>query len=299
MSQEPKPLESRRTFLKAGLAAGVMAGVGVTPLAAEPKTATDVVTLGRSGVRATRLAFGTGTHGGRVQLDLGQQEFTRQVRYAYDHGIRFFETSESYGTSQQMLGTALKGLPRESYTLMTKVTTDDDPNPTARLDELRSNTMTDYFDIVLLHWQHNGNWPTESARWQDAILAAEQKKAIVSHGASVHGLPALRRMPGNTWLNVAMIRMNHKGVIMDTETADSGGLGDVNEVVDHIHQVKREGMGVISMKLVGEGRFTNREDRQASLRFAFRNAGVDSVTLGFKNTAEIDEAIENLNLALA
>jgi 1-deoxyxylulose-5-phosphate synthase len=56
---------------------------------------------------------------------------------------------------------------------------------------------------------------------------------------------------------------------------------------------------VISMKLVGEGAFTTREDRQASLRFAFRNAGVDSVTIGFKNTAEIDEAIENVNLALA
>jgi aryl-alcohol dehydrogenase-like predicted oxidoreductase len=73
----------------------------------------------------------------------------------------------------------------------------------------------------------------------------------------------------------------------------------VDEVVAHVKQVRKEGMGVISMKLVGEGRFTNREDRQAAMRFAFNNAGVDSVTVGFKNTAEIDEAIENLNLALA
>ena len=58
-------------------------------------------------------------------------------------------------------------------------------------------------------------------------------------------------------------------------------------------------MGVISMKLVGEGHFTQREDRQAAMKFAFRNAGVDAVTVGYKNTAEIDEAIENLNLALA
>lgn len=299
MAQESINRESRRSFLRTGLAAGVVAGVGALPLAAEPQKATDVITLGRSGVRATRLAFGTGTKGGSVQQALGQQEFTRLVRYAYDHGIRFFETSESYGASQQMLGNALKGLPRESYTLMTKVTTDDDPNPAARLDEMRRNSMTEYFDIMLLHWQHNGNWPTASAHWQDAILAAEEKKAIVSHGASVHGLPALRRMPGNTWLNVAMIRVNHKGVIMDTEVADSGGLGNVDEVVDHIHQVKSEGMGVISMKLCGEGRFTNRQDRQAALRFAFRNAGVDAVTIGYKNTAEIDEAIENLNMALA
>jgi aryl-alcohol dehydrogenase-like predicted oxidoreductase len=58
-------------------------------------------------------------------------------------------------------------------------------------------------------------------------------------------------------------------------------------------------MGVISMKLIGEGRFTQREDRQAAMKFAFTNAGVDCVTVGFKSTAEIDEAIENLNQALA
>jgi hypothetical protein len=96
-----------------------------------------------------------------------------------------------------------------------------------------------------------------------------------------------------------MIRMNHKGVRMDAEDYDTNGLGNVNEVVEHVKQVRKEGMGVISMKLVGEGAFTAREDRQAAMKFAFRNAGVNAVTVGYKNTAEVDEAIENLNLALA
>jgi hypothetical protein len=96
-----------------------------------------------------------------------------------------------------------------------------------------------------------------------------------------------------------MIRMNHKGVRMDAEDYNTGGLGNVNEVVTHVKQVRQVGMGVISMKLVGEGAFTSREDRRAAMKFAFRNAGVDSVTLGYKNTAEVDEAIENVNLAFA
>jgi hypothetical protein len=85
---------------------------------------------------------------------------------------------------------------------------------------------------------------------------------------------------------------------MDAEDYNTDGLGNVSEVVTHVKQVRKEGMGVISMKLVGEGTF-NREDRQRAMRFAFKNAGVDCVTVGYKNTAEIDEAIENLNLALA
>jgi aryl-alcohol dehydrogenase-like predicted oxidoreductase len=57
-------------------------------------------------------------------------------------------------------------------------------------------------------------------------------------------------------------------------------------------------MGVISMKLAGEGSF-GRDDRQKAMRFAFQNAKVDSVTVGYKSPQEIDEAIDNINLALA
>jgi len=288
---------SRRQFLKTGLVAGALAGTGTLALATERRTATDWVTLGRSDVKVTRLAFGTGSMSGQVQQTLGQEGFTRLVRYAYDRGIRFFETSESYDETPRMLGVALKGLPRESYRIMNKVTTYHAADPHQKLEELRKFVDTEYFDVMLLHWQHTATWPQDTTRWQDAILAAEEKKAIVSHGASVHGLPALRQMPGNKWLNVAMIRVNHNGTDMDAEAYDTDGLGNVSEVVKHVHQVQKEGMGVISMKLIGQGTF-NREDRQKAMRFAFQEAGVDCVTVGYKNTAEIDEAIENLNLAL-
>jgi 1-deoxyxylulose-5-phosphate synthase len=292
------PHYSRRDFLKTGLAAGALAGIGSVPLWAERETATDWVTLGKSGVKVTRLAFGTGSLSGKVQRDLGQDQFTRLVRHAYDRGIRFFETAESYGEMHRMLGLALKGIPRDSYRLMSKVTTRQGVHPQQKFDELRKLANSEYFDVMLLHWQHTATWPADTSRWQDGILEAQSKKAIVSHGASVHGLPALRQVPGNKWLDIAMIRMNHKGTRMDAEDYNTEGLGNVTEVVVHVKQVRKEGMGVVSMKLAGEGSF-NREDRQAAMRFAFKNAGVDCVTVGYKNTAEIDEAIENLNLALA
>ena len=287
---------SRRKFLKAGLFA---AAAGTLPLPAARGTATDWVTLGKSGVKVTRLAFGTGTFSGRTQRELGQEEFTKLVRHAYDRGIRFFETSESYAEMHKMLGVALKGIPRDTYRLMSKVTTREGVNPQAKIDELRKLAKADYFDVMLMHYQHAATWPTSTVRWQDGILEAKMKQAVVGHGASVHGLPALRQFPGNKWLEIAMIRVNHKGTKMDAEDYNTAGAGDVSEVVTHVKQVHTEGMGVISMKLVGEGAFTTREDRQSAMRFAFNNARVDCVTVGYKNIAEIDEAIENLNLALA
>ncbi len=299
---------SRRNFLRTGLAAGTLAASGTAVARAAFKgfvqptpaggAATDWVTLGNSNVKVTRLAFGTGSLSGEVQRGLGQEDFNRLVRHAYDNGIRFFETAESYRDMHRMLGIALKGIPRDSYALMSKITTHGDVPPQQKLDELRTLAQTEYFDIMLLHWQHDTNWPTESQPWEDAILEFQSKKVILGRGASVHGLPALRRCPDSKFLQLAMIRMNHKGVKMDAEDYNTNGLGNVNEVVEHVHQVRANGMGVISMKLVGEGSFTNREDRQAAMRFAFRN-GVNSVTVGYKNNAEIDEAIQNVNLALA
>ena len=288
---------SRREFIRTSLAAGALATTGTFPLLAAGAKATDWVTLGKSGVKVTRLAFGTGSRGGSVQRNLGQEQFTSLVRHAYDRGIRFFETSDTYDEMHSMLGIALRGLPRDSYRLMSKVTTDSG-DPQRRFDDLRRQANTDYFDIMLLHVQQTATWPTDSARWQDGILKAESRKIVLSHGASVHGLPALRQVPGNKWLKVAMIRMNHIGTRMDNEDNSWDDRGIVPEVVDHVHQARKSGLGIISMKLVGEGIF-NHEDRQKAMRFAFQNAGVDCVTLGYKSPAEVDEAIDNLNLALA
>jgi predicted aldo/keto reductase-like oxidoreductase len=289
---------SRRDFIKTGIAAGTLASVGTLPVSAARATATDKVMLGNCGLEVTRLAFGTGSNNGHVQYALGQAEFTKLVRYAYDRGIRFFETAEAYMTPA-MLGEALKGLPRDSYQLMTKVTTDKGVDPQARFDEMRKKSQTEYFDIMLLHWQHTADWVSQTQRWQDGINEAQEKKVILKRGASVHGLPALRQVPGNKWLEVAMIRMNHKGAVMDSAVADDGSLGDVAEVVQHVKQVKQQGMGVISMKLVGDGTFTRHDDRLAAMKFAFRNAGIDCATVGFKSPQEVDEAIDNMNAALA
>src|SRR5580700_2004587 len=288
---------TRRDFLKTSVAATVLSGVGGSALAQTPKrSATDWVTLGKSKVKVTRLAFGTGTHGGQVQRDLGQEEFTRLVRHAYDRGIRFFETSDTYRGMPEMLGIALKGIPRDTYRLMTKYHTPSSGDPTPNIDEARRQLNTEYIDILLLHCLRPATWAADYRSLQDGFSEAQSKKVILTKGASVHGLPALRTMPGNEWLEIAMIRMNHNGTRMDNQYDHEVDVtGNVDEVVAHTKKVHSQGMGVISMKLVGEGRFTSFEDRDAAMKFAMNLGCVDAVTIGFKNTAEIDEAIDRMN----
>jgi aryl-alcohol dehydrogenase-like predicted oxidoreductase len=292
---------SRRDFLKGALAGGVLTATGglAVPAQAAKRSATDWVTLGNSGVKVTRLAFGTGTFGGRVQRELGQENFTKLVRHAYDRGIRFFETADNYREMQTMLGIALKGIPRDSYRLMTKYRLREQENPRATIDRLRKELNTEYFDILLLHCVRTPEWANEFERLRDEFSEAKQKKILLAHGASAHGLLPVRTFPGNNWLDVALLRINHDGTKMDNlQMRDSDDKGDVKEVTSHIQKIHRQGTGVLGMKLIGESQFTTPEQRDASIRYVMRLGTVDAVTIGYKNTAEIDEAIERINTHL-
>ncbi len=287
---------SRRDFMKLGAAAALATAV---PAYAAKRSATELVPLGNSGVKVSRMALGTGTYSGKVQKDLGQEGFNRLVRHAYDNGIRFFETADAYTGMPQMLATALKGIPRDTYKLMSKYRVRDMDNPQATIDRLRKDLNSDYFDILLLHCVRSPKWPEETLKLQDAFQEAKQKKVLLAHGASVHGLQGLRAFPGNKFLDVALLRTNHKGVKMDNmDLRDNEELGDVNEVITHAKKIHGQGIGVLGMKLVGEGRFTTPEDREAAMQYVMKLGCVDAVTIGFKSAAEIDEAMRRMNRAL-
>ena len=200
----------------------------------------------------------------------------------------------------QMLATALKGIPRDSYKFMTKyrLRTTDDPKATIDRSAATSTPSTSTSCCCTACAPTPGS--RTSSRLRDAFSEAKSKKIVMAHGASCHGLIPLRTLENNTnWLDVTLLRINHNGTRMDTlQTRDTDDLGDVNEVVAHAKKIHASGTGVLGMKLIGEGRFTSPEDREAALKFAMGSGAVDAVTIGYKNTAEIDEAIERMKRVL-
>jgi predicted aldo/keto reductase-like oxidoreductase len=221
------------------------------------------------------------------------------VRHAYDRGIRFFETADSYREMPGMLATALRGLPRDSYKLMTKYRLKDQEDIRGTIDRLRRDLNSEYVDILLMHCVRTPDWPEQFKRLRDEFSEAKSKKILLAHGASCHGLLPLRAFPATTnWLDVALLRVNHDGTRMDTIESESNEKGNVPEVVSHIAKIRKSGTGVLGMKLMGEGRFTTPEQRDASLKYVMKLGTVDAVTIGFKNTAEVDEAIERINTHL-
>jgi hypothetical protein len=136
----------------------------------------------------------------------------------------------------------------------------------------------------------------------DAIAEAQSRKWIRARGVSCHSLPALRRARELDWVQVHLVRLNPQGAHMDTpaETWNAeSNQSHVAPVVKEIEEMRAKGKGIIGMKLIAEGDFTEPEQREKSIRYAMQSGLLDAAVIGFKDTAEIDEAIERMNRALA
>ena len=296
---------SRREFLHTSLTAtsALVLGAGsLTPAstqAATRRTAVDQVTLGKTGIKLSRLGMGTGSSSGQVQRALGQEGFNSLVKYAYDQGITYFDCSQTYATFG-WLGGAIKGLPREKLFIQSKI-----PGQPEKIldviDHHRKVFDTDYVDTMLIHCMIKDGWTEQWKRIMDGFNEAKDKGWIRSKGVSCHSLPALRGATATPWAEVHLVRVNPQGRRIDGEEESiwNDKVHDVSPVVKEIKAMKAKDRGIIGMKIIGNGEFVSAEDREKSIRFAMSMPELDAVVIGFKNRGEIDEAIQRMNSALA
>ena len=296
---------SRREFITR--TAAVAGGIFLTPMVARAaaagvtkRTAVDQVTLGKTGIKLSRLGMGTGSTNGNVQRALGKDGFNRLIRYAYDQGITYFDTADSYRT-HPYIADAIKGLPREKLFIQTKIEGSPE-KPLEVLDRFRKELGVEYIDSVLIHCTVAKNWDEERKRALDGLQEAKDKKIIRAHGVSCHSLPALTRAVELDWVDVHLVRINPQGTAVDTPGESWNTRSDASNVPAVMEQLKlmrEKKRGVIGMKLIGDGAFVNADDREKAIRFVMQADVTDAVVIGFKSPAEIDEAISRINSALA
>ena len=295
---------SRRRFIGGLVAVGTGVAAGArrpdAAAGAPGRTATDLVPLGGVGVKVSRLGLGTGSRGGRVQRELGQQAFTKLVRHAIDRGITFIDTADNYDGLHEMVHEAIRGVDRTRLQIQCKISATKYPEPLKEIDRFRREVGTEYFDSFLIHCVRTPDWPAEHRRLMDQLDSMRARGIIRAAGVSIHGLPPLRAAAAaGAWGDVRLVRVNHNGQSMDNLTGDAKRPGDVSEVVRHVRTMHAAGKGIIGMKLAGNGDFTDATVRRAAIEFVVGLGCVDAMVIGFKAPAEVDEAIENVNRALA
>lgn len=296
---------TRRQFVTTTLAAGagaVLAGKSGFHLPETPGLSSDplqIVTLGKSGIKTTLLGMGTGFSGYNRSSNITRSGKAESIiRYAYEKGIRFFDCADSYGT-HPFTAIALKGVPRESYTLISKIWVGPGGIPGSErqdadlvVDRFRKELKTDYLDLVQIHCMTDARWTDKQKKQMDILENLKVKKIISAHGVSVHSLDAMEICVDDPWIDVIHVRVNPYGASMDR--------GNASEVTPVIARLHKAGKGVIGMKLIGNGNFSDDSEKiDASLKYVLGLGTVDMIIVGFEKPEQIDDYLERMKKVLA
>jgi aryl-alcohol dehydrogenase-like predicted oxidoreductase len=251
-------------------------------------SASDTVTLGKTGIQTSRLAMGTGTVGSghhSHQTALGIEGLSRLLLNGYDQGLRFFDSADSYG-SHPHVAEALKHVPRDKVTVLTKTWARDAASARADLDRFRRELGTDRIDVCLMHCLTEGDWTDRYKGVMDVLSEAKEKGIIRAHGCSCHSIEALRTATKSSWVEVHLVRVNPIGSFMDA---------DPDTVVGVIREMRAAGKGIIGMKILGQGDLRNRQDE--ALNFALSLNLLDAFTIGAETKSEQEDLIRRIAAA--
>jgi len=284
---------SRRGFIAAtaGGVGGLMLSSG-TARGAEGEffDPYELVPLGKTGLKISRVGFGTGYKGWMRQSNqtrMGKEEFQKLLRYAFDQGIRFFDLADLYGTHPYLIP-ALKDLPRKDYVIATKVWTRKNGIPEKErpavdlcVERFLKELGTDYIDVQQIHCVTSGKWAAEVESYMEGLEKLKKKGTIRCHGVSCHAIPALETLATTDWVDTVHTRVNPYGVKMDKPP---------EKVVPALKKIYAAGKGVIGMKIIGEGAFRDDEEKKNnSITQALTGGYLSGMIVGFMSNKEIDD----------
>jgi len=251
-------------------------------------SASDIVTLGHTGISTSRLAMGTGTVGSEHhshQTALGVKGLSDLLLNGYDHGLRFFDAADSYG-SHPHVAEALKHVQRDKVTVLTKSWARDAAGMRADLDRFRRELGTDYLDICLMHCVTEADWTDKFRGAMDVLSEAKQKGTIRAHGCSCHSIEALRAAAKSPWVEIDLARINPIGAYMDSDPAT---------VVSVLKEMKSAGKAVVGMKILGQGKLRDRQDE--GIKYALSLGLLDAFTIGAESKQEQEDLIRRIAAA--
>jgi len=251
-------------------------------------SASDTVTLGSTGIKTSRLAMGTGTVGSEHhshQTALGVKGLSDLLLNGYDHGLRFFDAADSYG-SHPHVAEALKHVQRDKVTVLTKSWARDAAGMRADLDRFRRELGTDYLDVCLMHCVTEADWTDRFRGAMDTLAEAKQKGIVRAHGCSCHSIEALRAAARSPWVEIDLARINPVGAYMDADPAI---------VVGVLKEMKAAGKAVVGMKILGQGTLRTRQDE--AIKYALSLGLLDAFTIGAESKQEQEDLIRRIAAA--
>lgn len=242
------------------------------------------VTLGKTGLIASRLAFGA-AYFGPIGDRISPEEGARLLLAGLDRGITLWDTAEAYETHPHV-ACALRQVRREQVVIATKST-----EPAGAVARILQQLGTQYIDILYSHCI--GANEVEKGRaaliqWQ-LDKEAGRVKAL---GFTTHSARVARMAVEWPEVDVVMLPINRGGMLDRTSNLDDGTIDDMMAAAERAWSL---GKGVIAMKVLAAGKLS--DDRTAAFSFVARLPYVHSLCIGMRSAQEVADNIELLEKA--
>jgi predicted aldo/keto reductase-like oxidoreductase len=291
----------RRDFIKKGALAGLGVGLAVLNGSASASISPTpqvrrYAPLGRTGMKISDISFGAD------RLSPGQEDL---VRHAFDVGINYFDTAETYrgGDSETTLGKALRGK-RHKVFLTSKTLAWPDTYKDAMMQALEGSLrrlQTDYIDVYFNH-AVNDIARLKNPSWHEFAEAAKKQGKIRFTGMSGHAghlTKCLDYALDSGKFDVILCAYNF-GQDPRFYQRFLGGFDmvarqpDLPRVID---KAKQRDVGVVVMKTLMGARLNDMRQyerdgatfAQAAFRWVLSNRNVDGLIVSMTNRESIDE----------
>lgn len=266
----------RRTFVASAAAGAVL------PATAQTNQPLPMATLGKSGLRVTRIAVG-----GYHMNVKGEEEALRILRRAFDLGINFYDSANSYhrGRSDELLGKAFSGADRQKILLMTKCEIYSRDGAMRVLEEQLRRMKTDYIDLWQCH-QVSEHKEVDQILGPGGSLEAfvqAKKEGKVRHiGFTGHRDPSVH-------LRLLAATDEWETIQMPINLIDPHYLSFIQNVLP---AARKKGLGVIAMKSNAMGEIGKRNVAKIEdcLRFTW-SQDIDALVSGVQNTSQLEQNV--------
>ncbi|NLW07905.1 MAG: aldo/keto reductase [Clostridia bacterium] len=231
--------------------------------------------LGTSGLRVSRLCFGSLTIG-PLQAGLSISAGASVIRRALELGVNFIDTAQCYD-NYAYIRHALKGWPHR--VIVASKSYDYTREGMARsLEEARREMDLELIDIFLLHQQETALTIAGHRPALEYLLEAKEKGLVRAVGISTHAVAAARAAAVMPEIDVIHPLYNQAGLgIID---------GSREDMLAAITLAHNNGKGIYLMKALGGGHLATKA--RQSLQFALATPGVAAVAVGMQSLAEVE-----------
>ena len=234
----------------------------------------ETVVLGRSGLKVSRLCFGTLTMS-PLQRGMTPEEGARLLTHAYERGVRFLDTADLYGTYPH-IRLALRDAP--DYVISTKAYCYDRETARAALERARAGLDRDVVDLFMLHEQESLYTLRGHLEALEYLAEQKAKGRVRAVGVSTHYAGCVAAAPRFGMIDVIHPLINAAGIGIQDGTRE--------DMEDAIRAARDFGIGIFAMKPLGGGHLIG--DGRAALEWALSNPLLDAIAMGMQSVEEID-----------